>query len=236
MNEYLNDQVSSRQTEFLYSQAHNIGIAGLMGSVLLVASYWNKVNYYVLMGWFMIAFFLTMYRFTIAQRFAKRDRYGDSSQWRRRFRFSMIAAGCLWGSIAIYIMASLPTTDLNILILILCGLSIGSAIINATFLEMFLSFAIPSVLAPGLFLAVQLQSDSFIVGVILLCWFTLMYTTAHRFNKFISRQLRFEAENIELIQELKAERARVEYLRDELQLKAQIIGDNFDKETREKSH
>ncbi|MGI9292965.1 MAG: hypothetical protein ACR2PS_03200 [Pseudomonadales bacterium] len=213
MIDSIEHQKHAKKTEYLYAQVPNIGMGNIIAGCLLVAIYWTELNHSVLIGWLMAVFALTAHRFYAARAFRSRDRYANIGVWYKLYANSVIVSGCLWGAVGIFIAHQSSAQQLPYFLMILGALVACASISNNAFFSMYKRFAIPAMIPLGIYLITQFSSDKSMMGLLVLCWFALMYSTASRFNQFVSTSLGFEFENIALLRQLEAGNARIRELK-----------------------
>lgn len=226
INSSLEQQKQRRKTEYLYAQIYNVGAGNIIAASLLVIIYWNQLNNAVLVGWLAAVLCVTAHRFYVAAAFRRRDRYASAShKWYKIYANGALVKGCLWGAISVYLAHQASAQQLPYLLMILGGLVACTSITNSSLFTVYVRFATPALVAPGLYLITQFSSDKFMIGALVLCWFALMYSAAWRFNKFVAKSLGFEFENIALLTELEANRTHIARLEKKARWQEKIIND-----------
>ncbi len=224
MNNLLEQKTHNKKTEYLYAQANNVIAGNTIAACLLVIIYWSQLYTGVLVGWFAAVLCVQAYRLFIASAYCRRDRYSSGSEnWYRVYAKSALLNGCLWGAIGVYIAHQSRTEQLPYMLMIIGALVACSSITKSALFAIYARFSTPALVAPGIYLMTQYSSDKFMIGVLVLCWFALMYSAAWRFRKFVSKSLRFEFENIELLAELEASRTCVVRLKKNADLQTRRI-------------
>lgn len=213
MIDSIEHQKHARKTEYLYAQVPNIGMGNAIAACLLVAIYWTPLDHGVLIGWLLAVLAVIAHRFYAARAFRRRDRYANIGVWYKLYANSVFVSGCLWGAVGIFIAHQSSSQQLPYLLMILGALVACASISNNAFFSMYKRFATPALIPLGIYLLSQFSSDKSMMGLLVLCWFALMYSTASRFNKFVSTSLGFEFENIALLRQLEADKARIRELK-----------------------
>ena len=224
MNSVLEEQKQRAQVGHLYAQIHIVGAGNIVAACLLVFIYWNQLNHAVLTGWLAAVLSVAAHRFYIAKAYRCRDRYSaDSDKWYKIYANGALLKGCLWGAIGVYCARHVGAEQLPYMLMILGALVASTTITKSALFDIYTRFATPALVAPGLYLVAQFPTDQFMIGVLVLCWFVLMYSAARRFNQFVATSLGFEFENVALLTELEASRTRIVTLERNVQMQEKII-------------
>lgn len=234
MNDSIAQQIHAKKTEYLYAQVHNMGAGNIIAACLLVAIYWTLLNPGVLVGWLLAVLAVIVHRFYAAAAFRRRDRYANNEAWYKIYANSVLVNGCLWGTIGLFIAYRYDAGQLVYMLMIVGALVACASIANTGLFSMYRRFATPAMLPLGIYLLTQISSDKFMIGILVLCWFALMYSTAQRFNKFIAKSLGFEFENIALLRQLEADKIKIRKLKENNILQEKIIN-NIEKDKVKKS-
>ncbi len=226
MKSSLEQQKRCTQTEHLYAQVNNVGVGNTIAACLLVVIYWNQLDHAVMIGWLAAVLCVVAQRFYVAAAYRRRDRYTSTSdKWYKKYASGALITGCLWGAMGVYLAHHVRAEQLPYMLMILGALVACTSITKSALFAIYARFATPALLAPGLYLIFQFSSDKFMIGALVLCWFALMYSAAWRFNKFVAKSLGFEFENIALLTELEASRARIVTLEKNAKLQDKIMSD-----------
>lgn len=224
MNNSLEQQTLKKKTEYLYAQANNVIAGNTIAAGLLVIIYWSQLHTGVLISWLAAMFAIQAHRSVIASAYRRRDRYCNGSEnWYKVYANSALLNGCLWGAIGVYIAHQSQPEQLPYVLMIIGALVACMSITKSALFAIYARFSTPALVAPGIFLVTQYSSDKFMIGVLVLCWFALMYSAAWRFHTFVAKSLSFEFENIELLTELEASRAYVARLKKNADVQARKI-------------
>ncbi|MGI9287184.1 MAG: hypothetical protein ACR2P1_17510, partial [Pseudomonadales bacterium] len=204
MTNSMEQQKHAKKTEYLYAQVPNFGSGNVIAACLLVVIYWTQLNHGVLVGWLLAVLAVISHRFYAAHAFRRRDRYANIDVWYKVYASSVLANGCLWGAVGIFIAHQSSAQQLPYLLMIIGALVACASIANNALFSTYKLFAIPAMVPLGCYLIIQFSSEKSMMGLLVLCWFALMYSTASRFNKFVSTSLGFEFENVALLRQLEA--------------------------------
>lgn len=213
MIDSIEQQKHAKKTEYLYAQLPNIGSGNIIAACLLVAIYWTQLNHGVLIVWLLAVIAVISHRFYAARAFRRRDRYASTEGWYKIYANGVLINGCLWGAVGIFIAHQSSSQQLPYLLMILGALVACASITNNALFSSYKLFAIPAMVPLGIYLMTQFSSEKFMMGLLVLCWSALMYSTASRFNKFVSTSLGFEFENVALLRQVEAGRAQIKELK-----------------------
>lgn len=214
MIDSIEQQKHAKKTEYLYAQVPNFGSGNIIAACLLVVIYWTQLNHGVLVGWLLAVLAVISHRFYAARAFRRRDRYANTDAWYKIYANSVLVNGCLWGAVGIFIAHKSSSHQLPYFLMILGALVACASIANNALFSTYKMFAIPAMVPLGIYLITQFSSDKSMIGLLVLCWFVLMYSTASRFNKFVATSLGFEFENVALLRQLEAGKAQIRELKE----------------------
>ncbi len=223
MHDSIEQQKHAKKTEYLYAQVPNVAAGNIIAAGLLVVIYWAQLSHGVLVAWLLAVLAVLAHRYDVSCAFARRDRYANIDAWYKIYANSVLVNGCLWGAIGTLIAVQSPSQQLPYLLMIVGALVACASISNNALFSMYKRFATPAMVPLGIYLLTQFSSDKFMMGLLLLCWFALMYSTAARFNKFVSTSLSFEFENIALLRQLEADKAQIRTLKENNVLQEKVI-------------
>ncbi len=218
----IEQMVSARKTEFLFSQAFPLIAGNVMASILIIATYWHMLSHEVLLTWISANLFLLALRVRLSKKFQARNRYDDSQNWLTAYSLSVTVNGCLWGALFVYAGLQLNAESLFFLVLILGALLSGICITYNSYLNNYLYFALPAIIPAAVVLITAGENKAY-VGLVSICWFAYLMTIAKRFNKHLSKTIRYEFDNIELLREIKKVNEQNVMLEEELAIKNQIL-------------
>jgi two-component system, sensor histidine kinase len=204
-------QVRAEQIRSVYSHAPTTMFFSLVTGVALVSVMWEQVNHTVLVGWLLALCAyqaLRMYGYRVYMSKAPVD--VEHVRWDRRYILGTIAAGLIWGSagVLMYVPGSLAHQAMLTLVLV------GCATVAMTWLSYFaLAFytLIPLMLGPVI---VRMLLDPgpahiylAIPGIIVLL---VVLFFGRKVNCIIAESLHKHFENLDLIEELRAQKAIAE--------------------------
>lgn len=218
----LKSQVTTRKTEFLFSQALPLMAGNLLASLLIAILYWQMLDHGVLLAWLAASLVVLGSRLRLSYKFKARNRYDDTNGWLSAYSVNLAINGCLWGALFVYAGLNLDTDALFFFPFILGALLSGTCIAYNSYLRSYLYFAIPSTLPAAIVLIIAGEDKAYI-GIITLCWFAYLLTIAIGFNKHLSKTTRHEFENIELLNEIKRVDEQNTMLKEELVIKNQVL-------------
>ena len=171
--------------------------------------YLNLVNHLFLAIWLSILAVILFARYLLLRAFRNTDDTGMSN-WVFSYAFGAAATGILWAVLSIYLIQTVDPDYLFIIFLALIGLTGGNISTASYRKRMFVAFSTPALVPAGLF---ALFSDDRIVvtlGTFNLALYIMTLVAVNRLSKSLTKAIRLDFENKELIKALKDEKSRLE--------------------------
>ena len=171
--------------------------------------YLNLVNHVFLAIWLSILTVILIARYLLFRAFRKAD---DSrlSHWIFSYALGAAATGICWAVISIYLIQTVDPDYLFIIFLALIGLTGGNIATASYRKRMFIAFSTPALVPAGL---LALFSDDRILvtlGTFNLALYIMTLIAVNRLSKSLTKAIRLDYENKELIKALENEKSRLE--------------------------
>lgn len=216
-------QIHQRQMELLSSQARTALIGGVLAITLISVLVWSEASPIATLTWSAILISTVGIRVWKIAAYRRLDPQDGLRPCLHYYSRSLIVSGTAWGLMFAYLAYLMNITTLIYPIMILCALAAGNSMTYNAHFNPFRNFAIPALLLPALVLIASPNPQKFWLGILLVCWFMMMYSISIHLIKFLSGTERYEIENIALIRDLEYQREHSERLKEELRLKTEII-------------
>lgn len=212
-----------RKTDLLERQTVTTLCGNTIAATLVTVLCWSIVNSAAL------AFWLGLIIVTLAMRLRKVigfKRHAQPSQLNDCFAYcarSVTLNGCLWALLFAYLAFKLEPNTLVYPFMALCAISAGTCLLYNAHFNPFRNYAVPALLLPSLVLVMTAEPIKMWMGLIVFCWFLLMYSISTQLQRYLAGASRYETENIALLRDLEFQKEKTERLNEELQLKSEII-------------
>jgi signal transduction histidine kinase len=209
-------QIVAEQVRTLYAQLPVSVPTQIVGGALLVAAMWNQVSRPTLVAWFAVACVNQLARLALYRAWQRRARPdADIERWRLWWASGAGLSGLIWGSAGVAMFVPDSPTHQAVLIVALLGVATGSITVIATDVAAFYAFAsavvVPVLLRTawesGATYAVLAAIGAVVLAAILAC--------GRNLSKELARSLAVYYQNLDLIEELQAQKAIAERARHE---------------------
>ena len=209
-----------KQVELLYDQLR-VGQAGSIASALFLAGvFWTITPHAILIFWLTLVFVISAFRFYLIHRFERC--YGGNEQagyWLRLFVVGAAASGITWGMATIILVPDRSISHISFVLLWIGGLSAGAVAAYSVIKRAFLAFTLPALLPTAIYLLIIGGKVEFTIGAGTLMYFVFLSLNALRMHKTLMRELKLRFENTQLIGYLEKEKARVDRINDQLEMR-----------------
>jgi len=207
-------RVDQVRTVYLHSPTTTIG--SLVAGTALVAVMWNHISHAVLIGWLSILCAHQVLRVYHYRSYLRAGAEGQQSErWGKLYVMAATTAGLIWGSAGVLMFVPDSLAHQAMLVLILFGIAavsmgslsaFGPAFYALVFLTL-LPIIVRMLLDPGparIYLAIP--------GVIVFC---VVLSFGRRVNRIVAESKKRRFENLDLIEELRAQKEIAEEARHE---------------------
>jgi signal transduction histidine kinase len=209
-------QIFAEQVRTLYAQLPVSVPTQIVGGALLVAAMWNHVSRITLVAWLAVACVNQLGRIGLYRAWRQRPLPdADLERWRFWWACGAGLSGLIWGAAGVVMFVPDSPTHQAVLIVALLGVATGSITVIATDVAAFYAFATAVVLPVlartawegGTTYAVLAAIGAVVLAAILAC--------GRNLSKELARSLAVYYQNLDLIEELKAQKAIAERARHE---------------------
>lgn len=204
-------QVHFEQVRSVYLHSPTTTIASLVAGAVLVAVMWNHVSHAVLLGWLLV---LALHQSLRVYNYRSYINAGpvaqQSERWARLYIMAVTVAGLIWGSAGVLMYVPDSLAHQAMLVLILFGIATVSMTALSAFAPAF-NVLIPLTLLP---IIVRMLIDPgparlylAIPGIIVLF---VVLSFGRTVNRVIAESIQKRFENLDLIEELRSQKAIAE--------------------------
>jgi diguanylate cyclase (GGDEF)-like protein len=192
-------QVHVEQVRLIYQHPALI-LGNIINSLLVVAVLWQRFPHPALLLWFGLFLIVIPIRLLIAYLQAR-----DSWPAARAARWSVAGSaitGCLWGLLALAIVAEPDVAYRVFIVFVLGGMTAGAVLLDASYLPAFFAFVLPIMLAAIPALLIRGDLMSFAMGIMLATFGIIQAVVGYRANQWILNTLRLQLQRENLTSEL----------------------------------
>ncbi|MGC2399289.1 MAG: ATP-binding protein [Acidobacteriaceae bacterium] len=211
-------QILSAQLRLLYANGNlAISVSILVASTLAVLQ-WRVTSKLVVASWWLYMTLVAVVRFAIARRYAKASpSHADLHLWRNAFITGIALTSAGWSSAGILLYPPAYLINQLLLLFVLGGMMLGASALLAPRQEAFLTFLIPTGVAPSVRLLIAGDRIHITMGLLALVFTGAALVTTVRLHRMVTSSLRLQVENRDLVENLKAANQQTAALNQDLE-------------------
>jgi diguanylate cyclase (GGDEF)-like protein len=209
-------QVRAEQIRMLYEQGPTIQLLGLLTGLIAVGVFWDLVDHDMLLLWLGAHVSLTLLRLGFNARFTRQDPTGVAALkgWGDLYVASTFISGLIWGSLSLFYDPAWPASYQIILIVIYTGITAGSFNTHTPYFIAFPAFYLPPASWLTFTLFQQHGEGYQALTALFAIYIVLMYLSALRYHRSLTRALEVRFDNERLADELSTSNQRLSSLAD----------------------
>ncbi|MFK8021951.1 MAG: hypothetical protein AB8B86_19495 [Pseudomonadales bacterium] len=212
-----------RKMNLLEKQSSSTMAGNTLAAIVVVVLCWSSIPAPPLIVWSGLIICIMFARWRKVVGFRNNERMEQVGECYRYCARSVTINGVVWGTMIAYLGYTMDPSVLVYPFMVLCAITAGTSLLYNAHFNTFKNFAIPALLMPAAALFLSGEPLKLWIGLIVLCWFTLMNSLAGQLQTFLASSSRYETENIALIRDLEFQKEKSHRLQEELQLKSEII-------------
>ena len=215
-------RIYAAQVKQLY-QHIPIGIIGtLVNSIILVYVLWKVIDHSVLIIWLSAVVPVSLFRYLVLYAYRRSSTTSSEvNRWNFWFIFSIALAGIYLGSAAVFLFPAESIGHQAFIAFAQGGMVAGSVGTFSVLMYAFLAYSLPC-LIPIIFRFLFIGGEIHLaMGIMIILFLGLMIIAARRINSEALSSLRLVFKNIDLVNNLTAEKETVEKLNENL--KSEIV-------------
>jgi hypothetical protein len=205
------DEILTKQIQLLYQHLPIALVATSVNSIILVVVLWSRISHPVLMSWLISSQLTALLRYALVVRYRKSKIPPKNTYWDRRLLLGTIFSAVCWGSAGILMFSAESMPHQAFLAFVLGGMATGAVTTYSVRMRVFLSFALPVLIPIAIRFFVEGDDLHLAMGGMALLFIVLVTDSARRVHTTITKSLRLEAANQNLIQHLTAARDELEH-------------------------
>jgi signal transduction histidine kinase/ActR/RegA family two-component response regulator len=220
-------EVLSEQLRLLYANKDlGLGIT-IFAATILAALQWGIISKSVILGWWVYMILVSAARYAFLQHYRHALRGSASPQsvdmgkLRAAFTIGVAFAAAGWSGAGILLYPPAHPTNQVFLLFVLGGMMLGASSLLVPRPEAFLTFLIPTGLAPAVRLFLQGDKTHFGMALLVALFTLALSISAGRIYRMMESWLRLQIENRDLVQELRTANQETEALNQALELRVQ---------------
>jgi hypothetical protein len=204
-------RLDATRSHLLYVQSRLTFLFPVIAAVFLCALLRDVAGRPVMLAWLVLVIGLTLARLRMLRRIRDaRTSPGTPVHWLNVFALGALVSGALWGAAPMLIVPDEPGRALEytlyrgLVMLVVCGLVAGATVTYVVSVRVWLSFTIPALLVPGLYLVAMGDRLNGALGGFVLLYLFFITVAGLRMNAQLRRYLELEYEMGRLRRDLAA--------------------------------
>jgi signal transduction histidine kinase/ActR/RegA family two-component response regulator len=215
-------EVLSAQLRLLCANSNLGASVTILAATILAGLQWGTIANRIVLGWWLYMILTSGVRYAFALRFRRASPRGiDIGKWRAAFAVCVGLAGVGWGGAGILLYPATQLMNQVFLLFVLGGMMLGAASLLAPRPEAFLTFLIPTGLAPAVRLFAQGDKVHVAMGLLATVFTLATVITTRRIYRTVDSSLRLQIENRDLLEDLHLANQETEALNRALELRVQ---------------
>jgi hypothetical protein len=205
------EEILTKQIQLLHQHLPIALVATSVNSIILVVVLWSRISHPVLMSWLISIQLIAFLRYALVVRYRKSKIPPKNNYWDRRLLLGTIFSAVCWGSAGILMFSAESMPHQAFLAFVLGGMAAGAVTTYSVRMRVFLSFALPALIPIAIRFFVEGDDLHLAMGGMALLFIVLVTDSARRVHTTITKSLRLEATNQNLIEHLTAARDELEH-------------------------
>ncbi len=170
----------------------------LLNSAIVVGVLWGHASPVLLLGWAAALWLLALGRLAFGAAFRKAAAEFDPGWWEPRFTAVAAANGVLWGAAPILFGRGLPIAQAIFLAFVLCGMSAGAALSNASRQRAVLAFTVPALVPLAVLFLSRGDRLRVAMGVLVVIFGSAVSAISRSIGRALAEAVRLRFANAEL--------------------------------------
>jgi hypothetical protein len=194
-------RLDATRAHLLYSQSHLTFLFPVIAAVSLCMLLWDVAGGWLMRLWLTLVIGLTLVRFRALSLIRRNpQREAPAAGWLNAFALGALVSGVLWGLAPIIVVPDAPGRAVEyaqyrgLVMLVVCGLVAGATVTYVISMRVWLSFAIPALVVPGLYLAALGDRLNGALGGFVLLYLFFIVVAGLRMNLQLRRFVELEYE------------------------------------------
>lgn len=205
------DLLLADQVKELYGNSFTTNLTLLAVSPLLAWILWPVSTQVPILLWYFYTIGVIALRLMFALRYKRSNGAGKAPQyWLKLHICGVVLSGLGWGDLLVLVAPLGSTYYVISTTLVICGLVTASAATLASLRHGFAAFAIPALLPGAIYLILQQQPDSLLIGMGILVFLVVISVVALRIHRAVLYSIRQQFEHSKLIVELEQKNQEAE--------------------------
>ncbi|MFH2134351.1 MAG: diguanylate cyclase [Pseudomonadota bacterium] len=209
-------QVRTEQIRMLYAQGNTIQLLGILTGIIAVSVFWDQADHGMLILWLSAHVIVSLLRLVINARFARLqpDSVRTMQRWANAYVAGTFTSGLIWASLCLFFDAAWAAPYQITLFVIYTGIISASFSTHAPYFIAYIAFYIPPASYLTYTLLQQHQEGYTALAILSLIYIVVMYVSALKYHRSVTRLLEVHFENERLADELSSSNQRLSSLAD----------------------
>ena len=184
-------EVKAGQIRLLYQHPFLI-VINLLNAVLVIAVLWKGFPRGALLIWLALFLFVIPARFVVANLQARQAWPAmRAATW---YIVGSAATGCLWGFLALVVIATSNLAYDVFIVFVLGGMTAGALLLDTSYLPAFFAFVLPAVVPTSVAFLMRGDLMSVAMGLMITVFALVLMAVGYRINRWIRETMRLTAQ------------------------------------------
>jgi len=204
-------QLYAEQVRQLHKQAPIGVVTTPIVSLIVIIVLWKVSPHWILITWFSAILLVSIPRYLLIVKFlGSSQTHAQTHRYSTWFNIGAALSGIVWGSTGIFLLPVNSLAHQIFIGVVLCGMVAGAAGTYSAVIKAFVFYSLPALVPIIIRFFLFADKMHISLGSLTLLFGLAMFTNARRINAAIVSSLKLRAENMNLIEGLKAEKERAE--------------------------
>ncbi len=211
-----NMQVRAEQIRMLYAQGNTIQLLGILTGIIAVSVFWGQADHDMLILWLSAHIIVSLVRLGINAQFARQQPSDPRSmqRWANLYVAGTFISGLIWACLCLFYEASWPAPYQLTLFAIYTGIISASYSTHSPYFIAYIAFYLPPAGFLTYTLLQQPEEGYTALAILVSIYIVVMYISAFKYHRSVTRLLEVHFENQRLSNELSASNQRLSSLAD----------------------
>ena len=207
----LAQRVTAQAIDFLYHNLPSVIISITLMPMVMILIMWRHIDQRLLIVWCAASFAVTAARLLLNRAYLQRTPPPQAApRWGRYFTWTALASGLVWGGAGVLFFVPDSTAHQVFLFASIVGLCAGSIILNSYWIEAYYAFSLPALLLSSARMLMEGGVAYQGLVALTLMFGIVLFQVAHKMRRSALAAIRLRFENIDLVEQLRAEKNKAE--------------------------
>jgi signal transduction histidine kinase/CheY-like chemotaxis protein len=204
-------RIEAEQVKLLCLQAPVGFVGAAVNAGIITFALWSVIPHSLLIAWAGGIGVITVIAFILIWQFRRASRTGDQIEpWRTLLILGYGFAGIWWGAVGVLFFPQTSLAHQVFLAFLLGGMAAGAVAVLSPVRAVLLAYVVPTLLPITVQLFLQGGEIPFAMGLLLICFTGVLFSSAQYLHALIAQSLRLRFENLDHLQQLSVAKEQAE--------------------------